>query len=342
MRDLRTVWVSDIHLGTRGSQAGALARFLRQTACETLYLVGDVFDGWQLRRSWYWPESHDALVREVLRKARSGTRVVFIPGNHDAFARAFVGERFAGVEVERDCMHRTADGRTLWVTHGDQFDTIVREAHWLAYMGHVGVELAHTATDVLDYFRQRRGLPYWCLSRDIKRVVLRMMGNSNRFNEAIVAATRARGVDGVICGHIHRAEIRTVDGILYCNDGDWVESMTVLAEQADGQLELIDCSSMRERRPGRPPRGARIPQEGTIAGGLAALLRPASAWPSMRGTVRSTVRTTARVAVRVATRPRLPTGTPVSLRVRGFSRGTGQASASSAEMRSATSNTARF
>ena len=240
---VRTVWISDLHLGTPGCQAGALLAFLREVECETLYLVGDIIDGWQLRRSWYWPQAHNDVVQKVLRKARKGTRVVFVPGNHDEFARKYVMHNFGGVDVVEECIHVTADGRRLWITHGDLFDGVIQCAKWLAYLGDAAYEFALRMNRHLNSFRARVGLPYWSLSRYLKLKVKRAVSYVSDFEEAVAREARKRGVDGVVCGHIHHAEIRDVDGILYCNDGDWVESLTALVEHADGRLEILDYSA---------------------------------------------------------------------------------------------------
>ncbi|MCR5864453.1 MAG: UDP-2,3-diacylglucosamine diphosphatase [Aquincola tertiaricarbonis] len=246
---LRTVWISDLHLGTPGCQAAALLDFLRDVECETLYLVGDIIDGWQLRRSWYWPQSHNDVVQKILRKARKGTRVVFVPGNHDEFARRYLSVNFGGVEVLEDCMHRTADGRTLWITHGDLFDGVVQCARWLALVGDVAYEFTLKVNRWFNSARARLGLPYWSLSRYLKLKVKRAVSYVGDFESAVAREAQRRGADGVVCGHIHHAEMRMIDGVLYCNDGDWVESLTALVEHADGRLEILDRS-----------RTARVPQ----------------------------------------------------------------------------------
>jgi len=237
---LRTVWISDLHLGTPGCQAAALLEFLRDVDCETLYLVGDIIDGWQLRRSWYWPQAHNDVVQKILRKARKGTRVIFVPGNHDEFARRYVAHSFGGVEVLEDCMHRTADGRLLWVTHGDLFDGVIQCARWLALVGDVAYEFTLRLNRHVNVLRARLGLPYWSLSRYLKHKVKRAVSYVGDFEAALAREARERGADGVVCGHIHHAEMRLIDGILYANDGDWVESLTALVEHPDGRLEIID------------------------------------------------------------------------------------------------------
>jgi UDP-2,3-diacylglucosamine pyrophosphatase LpxH len=237
---VRTVWISDLHLGTPGCQARALMDFLRDVDCETLYLVGDIIDGWQLRRSWYWPQAHNDVLQKILRKARKGTRVIFVPGNHDEFARRYVTHSFGGVEVAEECIHVTADGRRLWVTHGDLFDGVIQCAKWLAYTGDMAYEFTLKLNRWFNRARAHLGLPYWSLSRYLKLKVKRAVSYVSDFEIAVAREARKRGVHGVVCGHIHHAEIREIDGILYCNDGDWVESLTALVEHADGRLEIID------------------------------------------------------------------------------------------------------
>jgi UDP-2,3-diacylglucosamine pyrophosphatase LpxH len=270
---VRTVWISDLHLGTPGCQAKALLDFLRDVQCETLYLVGDIIDGWQLRRSWYWPQAHNDVVQKLLRKARKGTRVVFVPGNHDEFARRYVTHTFGGIEVVDDCMHVTADGRMLWVTHGDLFDGVIQCAKWLAYVGDAAYEFTLKVNRWFNRARARLGLPYWSLSRYLKHKVKRAVSYIDDFEAAVAREARRRGADGVVCGHIHHAEMRDIDGTLYCNDGDWVESLTALVEYDDGRLEIIDRSAqaapVREHLPAAEPE----PQPAPVFGAAEAMLR---------------------------------------------------------------------
>jgi len=240
--NLRTVWISDIHLGTPGCQADALLDFLRNSECETMYLVGDIIDGWQLRRSWYWPQAHNDVVQKILRKARRGTKVIFVPGNHDEFARKYVAHNFGGVDVMDEAIHTTADGRRLWITHGDLFDGVVQYAKWLAYVGDMAYEFTLKVNRHFNSARARLGLPYWSLSKYLKHKVKRAVSFISHFEVAVAREAKKRGVDGVVCGHIHHAEMRDIDGVLYCNDGDWVESLTALVEHHDGRLEIIDWS----------------------------------------------------------------------------------------------------
>lgn len=238
----RTIWISDLHLGTPGCRADALLDFLRRTECETLYLVGDVIDGWQLRRQWYWPQAHNDVVQKFLRKVRKGTRIVFVPGNHDEFARHFLGHSFGGIEVVKEAVHRTADDRLLWVTHGDLYDGVVQCARWLALLGDHAYEFTLKLNRWLNHLRARLGLPYWSLSKYLKLKVKRAVSYVSDFEAALAREARRRGAHGVVCGHIHHAELRDIDGILYANDGDWVESLTALVEHADGQLAILDWS----------------------------------------------------------------------------------------------------
>ena len=255
-RHYRTVWISDLHLGTPGCQARALLDFLKRVECDTLYLVGDIVDGWQLRRNWYWPQAHNDVVQKILRKARKGTRVVFVPGNHDEFLRRYVGHTFGGVEVVEEAVHTTADGRRLWVTHGDLFDGVVQCARWLAYLGDSAYTLALKLNQWFNSLRARFGLPYWSLSRYLKLKVKRAVSYVNDFEVALAREAHKRGLHGVVCGHIHHAEIRDIHGVLYCNDGDWVESLTALVEHADGQLAIADWSAQRRVGPAAAVAGA--------------------------------------------------------------------------------------
>ena len=245
---VRSVWISDIHLGTPGCQATALLDFLKSVDSEHLYLVGDIVDGWQLRRGWYWPQSHNDVVQKLLRKARKGTRVVFVPGNHDEFARKYIGVRVGGIEVVDDCVHLTADGRRLWVVHGDDFDGVIQCAKWLAHVGDSAYGVALELSRHLNRLRARCGLPYWSLSKYLKLNVKRAVSFIGDYERAVAREARKRNVQGVVCGHIHHAELREIDGVLYANDGDWVESLTALVEHADGGLELLDWSHRAERR----------------------------------------------------------------------------------------------
>ena len=229
-----------MHLGTRGCKADFLIDFLRYNDAETIYLVGDIIDGWRLKRSWYWPQAHNDVVQKVLRKVRKGAQVIYVPGNHDEWLRDYTLMQFGGVDVAEEVIHVTADGRRLLVIHGDVFDAVVKHARSLALLG----DGAYTAAIWLNrYFnkaRRRLGYQYWSLSAYLKHRVKNAMQYIGSFADAVVDEALRRGVDGVVCGHIHYAEMREIKGVLYCNDGDWVESCTALVEHFDGRLELIN------------------------------------------------------------------------------------------------------
>ena len=205
--------------------------------------MGDIIDGWQLRRRWYWPQAHNDVIQKLLRRARKGCRVVFVPGNHDEFAREFTGHQFGGIEVMEEGTHITADGRRLWIVHGDYFDAVVQTAKWLAYLGDNLYEFTLKLNRYLNQMRGRLGLPYWSLSAYLKHKVKKALNYVTDFEQAVAREAGRRDYQGVVCGHIHRAEMRQIDGVLYCNDGDWVESRTALVEHRDGTLELISWNS---------------------------------------------------------------------------------------------------
>jgi UDP-2,3-diacylglucosamine pyrophosphatase LpxH len=236
----RTMWISDIHLGTPGCQAAKLLEFLRATDAETIYLVGDIIDGWQLRRRWFWDQHHNNVIQTILKKAKKGTRVIFVPGNHDESVRQFIDLDFAGIQVRDELVHVTADGKRLLVLHGDRFDGVIACAKWLAYVGDGLYTMILRFNQHLNNWRARVGLPYWSLSQYLKLKVKNAVSYITSFETALASEARRLGLDGVICGHIHKAEIRDIDGVMYCNDGDWVESLTALVEDHDGKLRLVD------------------------------------------------------------------------------------------------------
>lgn len=274
----RAVFISDLHLGTPGCQAEALIEFLKSHTSNHLYLIGDIIDGWQLKRKWYWPQAHNDVVQKLLRKARKGCHVVFIPGNHDEFARDFINHHFGGVEVCHETTHVLADGRKLWLIHGDYFDAVVKYAKWLAYLGDNLYELALRLNRQLNNVRRRLKLPYWSLSAFLKNKVKKAVNFVADFETAVASEARKRGYDGVVCGHIHRAEIRTIDGVLYCNDGDWVESRSALVEHMDGTLELIYWDQVLDFVP--PVQPAR-PKNQAVTPPLDALPVPSAARTSL-------------------------------------------------------------
>jgi UDP-2,3-diacylglucosamine pyrophosphatase LpxH len=246
VQSYRAIWISDVHLGTRGCKAEFLLDFLKCTESDYLYLVGDMIDGWRLRRAWYWPQAHNDVVQKLLRKARKGTKVVFVPGNHDEFARGYLDFSFGDVQVLNETVHQTADGRRFLIMHGDQFDGVVKYAKWLAYLGDHAYTTALALNHWFNWCRRKLGYPYWSLSAYLKHKVKNAVQFIAQFEDAMIEVARHRGVDGVICGHIHHAELREIGGICYANDGDWVESCTALVEHMDGRLEVLRWAESRQ------------------------------------------------------------------------------------------------
>ncbi len=244
----RSVFISDTHMGTRGCKADFLAHFLGAFSTENLFLVGDIVDGWRLRKSWYWDEMHDEVVRLILRHAKGGAQVLYIPGNHDEMFRAWLPLRLeiGGVRLVAEAEHTTADGRRLLIIHGDQFDSVVRYAKTLAFLGDWAYTAALSINRWFNAVRRVLGYPYWSLSQWAKRQVKGAVKAIDRFEAALSGEARRRHLDGVVCGHIHHAEMRRVDGVLYLNTGDWVESCTALVEHHDGRLELLDWVALNK------------------------------------------------------------------------------------------------
>ncbi|MBA2126906.1 UDP-2,3-diacylglucosamine hydrolase [Hyphomicrobium methylovorum] len=254
----RAVFISDVHLGMRSSQTAALLDFLKDVECEVLYLVGDIVDFWKVRRGPHWPQSHNDVLQKLLRKARKGTRIIFIPGNHDDGLREYTGMHFGGVELHRDAIHESADGKKYLVLHGDEFDVVVRYARWLAFLGDRSYDAALALNVPLNFARRIFGLGHWSLSAFLKRKVKTAVSYIGEFEEALASEARRRGASGLICGHIHHANDRMIAGIHYLNCGDWVESCTAIAERFDGTFEIIDWKSVMQKRA----------QRGTRRGGL--------------------------------------------------------------------------
>ncbi len=242
---LRSVFISDFHLGTPGARADLLLEFLAQLDCEQLYLVGDVIDGWRLRKSWYWTSSFDAVLRAIFEQSRRGTRVIYIPGNHDEMFREWIGLEVAGITLAAEAVHEAVDGRRFLVMHGDEFDGVVRHLKFLAHLGDRAYGVALHVNRWFNLVRRRMGYSYWSLSQWLKRQVKEAVKTVDRFEAALTGEARRRGLDGVICGHIHHAEMRMVKGIQYMNTGDWVESCTALVEHTDGRFELLDWQALR-------------------------------------------------------------------------------------------------
>jgi len=247
-RKFRTIWISDIHLGTKGCNAAMLIDFLDHTDSETMYLVGDIIDGWRLKKKFYWPPEHNDIVWRVLKRARRGTRIVYIPGNHDEMVRPFCGMNFGGVEIKRADVHTTADERRLLVLHGDEFDTIMLAHRWLAFVGDALYHVMMGLNGWVNAVRNGLGLPYWSLSKAAKHKVKNAVEFISKYEEVVARAASERGVDGVVCGHIHTAEMRDFDGIAYYNDGDWVEGCNALVEHFDGTMEILHWSDEIAKR----------------------------------------------------------------------------------------------
>ena len=235
----RSLFISDLHLGTKGCQADLLLDFLKHTDADTIYLVGDIVDGWRLSSGWYWPQSHNDVVQKLMRKVRKGARMIYVPGNHDEFAREYAGLTFGGVEVMRHAIHVTADGRRFLVTHGDEFDIVVRHARWLALLGDWAYEVALTTNRWFNAVRRRLGFPYWSFSAWAKLKVKNAVNFIGSFEDALSEQAVRHDVEGVVCGHIHHAAIRAINGVTYVNTGDFVESCTGVVEHHDGRLEIL-------------------------------------------------------------------------------------------------------
>ncbi|CAN5286139.1 UDP-2,3-diacylglucosamine diphosphatase [soil metagenome] len=259
-RRYRTVFISDVHLGTKGCQAELLLDFIKHLECDRLYLVGDIIDGWKMIKSgFHWPQAHNDVVQKVLRLARRGVEVIYIPGNHDDRVRDFCGVHFGGVRVMRDAIHKAADGKRYLVVHGDEFDGIVNHAKWLAFFGDWSYRALLAANTHLNALRRRLGFGYWSLSAFLKVKVKNALQFIENFEAAVAEEARRRGVDGVICGHIHKAEIRDIGGITYINDGDWVESCTAVVEHPDGRFEILEWAKLSRQAPLAVPAPLREP-----------------------------------------------------------------------------------
>jgi UDP-2,3-diacylglucosamine pyrophosphatase LpxH len=246
-RSFRTLFISDVHLGARGSQAGRLLDFLRWHDADCIYLVGDIVDGWQLRANWYWPQLHNDVVQKLLRQARKGVRIVYLPGNHDEFLRDYYGTHFGGIEVVETAIHDGADGRRYLVIHGDHFDLVVTQARWLALLGSKAYDFAIIANRIFNAVRRRLGFGYWSLSQWAKLKVKNAVNYIGEFEKTLVSEAQRQNADGVICGHIHHAVIREDLGVRYLNCCDWVESCTAVGERHDGTFEIITWTeAMRE------------------------------------------------------------------------------------------------
>ena len=224
----KSIWISDLHLGTRGCQSELLLEFIKHTQSEKLYLVGDIVDGWALKNNWYWPQSHNDVIQKILKKARHGTRVFYLSGNHDEILRKFIPVNFGGVEIANQVIHETIDNKKYLVVHGDQFDGIIQCAKWLAILGSLTYDFLIYFNRYINFFRKKLGYEYWSLSKYLKFKVKNAVKFVSEFEKLVGNYARQHNVDGIICGHIHHANMQYIDNIHYINDGDWVESCTAL------------------------------------------------------------------------------------------------------------------
>lgn len=243
---MRSIWISDTHLGFRGCQAELLLNFLHSVQSENLFLVGDIIDCWSLKRNFYWPQTHNNVVRTVLGKAKHGTKVIYVPGNHDELFREYCGNVFGNVEIHENYIHTTVDKRRLLILHGDEFDSVVKHSRLLANLGSHAYALLLRLNVYVHFFRKLFNFPYWSLAAHLKHKVKNAVSYISSFEDAITSVAADKNVDGVICGHIHHAQISEINGILYCNDGDWVESCTALIETHAGQLHLIKWTEKQD------------------------------------------------------------------------------------------------
>lgn len=238
-RSVRTIWVSDVHLGTRGCKAEFLTAFLKSHRCETLYLVGDIIDGWRMKKSVYWPQAHSNVIRRILTLSKRGTKIVYVTGNHDEFLRKYSNNDFGNIHLMDRAIHETSDGRRMLVVHGDEYDVVVRYHKWIAILGDIAYNLLLMLNRWYNHLRLKMGYGYWSLSSHIKHRVKQAVNFIGEYEQALAAECKRGKFDGVICGHIHHAEIREIDGVLYHNCGDWVESCTALVETHSGEIELV-------------------------------------------------------------------------------------------------------
>jgi UDP-2,3-diacylglucosamine pyrophosphatase LpxH len=249
----RSIFISDVHLGFKGCQADLLLDFLRSTRCQYLFLIGDIVDVWNMRNGLYWPQSHNDVIRTILGKAKHGTRVVFIPGNHDEIFREYDGVRFGNLSIHNKYIHVTADERRLLLLHGDEFDSVVQCSPWLAHLGSYAYGFLLRMNRSVNAVRKGFGYRYWSLAAFLKHKVKNAVSYIGNFETAVARSAGKHGVDGLVCGHIHRPEIREIEGVLYCNDGDWVESCSALVEHRDGRLQLLDWDAVTEKKPSEVP-----------------------------------------------------------------------------------------
>ena len=235
----KSIFISDIHLGTRGSKAEVLLSFLKDVECDNLFLVGDIFDGWRLKKGWYWPQEHSTVIQKILRLSRKNTRIVYIPGNHDEFMRQFLEHNFGSVELHDEIVYEALNGKKYIIVHGDKFDLVTMNMKWLAYFGDWAYSSLLNINTGLHWIRSHFKLPYWSLSKWTKQKVKEAVNFIGNYEHSLAHYARIKHVDGIICGHIHSANISIIEDVEYMNCGDWVESCTALVETMDGKFQII-------------------------------------------------------------------------------------------------------
>jgi len=236
----KAIFISDVHLGSKGSQPDKLLQFLQNNECEHLYMVGDIVDGWRLKQKLFWPDEHMSLMNYVLHNANKRMKVTYITGNHDEFLRRYSGVDMGSIELVDECVYSDGDGKRYLVIHGDQFDVVTKYARWISVIGDIGYNLLIQVNRYLNKMRQFMGMEYWSISRWAKDRVKKAVNFMGDFKSIAARECESRGLDGIICGHIHRAEISEVDEFTYINSGDWVESCTAVIHNRDGNFELFD------------------------------------------------------------------------------------------------------
>jgi UDP-2,3-diacylglucosamine pyrophosphatase LpxH len=239
MKSYKTVFISDVHLGTKMCQAEKLLEFFKTFECEKMYLVGDIIDGWAMNRSKYWPQSHNDVIQKLLRRARKGTEIIYIPGNHDEFMRDFCDFEFGHIILAKESVHVGVDGKLYLIIHGDQFDAVISHAKWLSHIGSWAYDVSIIINIYLNKIRKLFGMPYWSLSSYLKQTVKESVNFIGDYESTLSNYVKSKKLNGVVCGHIHHANISDMNGIRYMNCGDWVESCTALVEHYNGSFEII-------------------------------------------------------------------------------------------------------
>ena len=252
IKTYRTIFISDVHLGTRDCKAEELNNFLKNNTCETLYLVGDIIDGWRIQQNkWKWKQSHTNVIRKILNASKKGTTVIYVVGNHDEFLRPMLpyGFSFGNIEIVNRSEHIGIDGKRYLVVHGDMFDGISKVAPWLNFLGDKAYDFILALNTRYNWLRHRLGFGYWSVSKYLKLQIKRAVSYIFQFESNLTDYCRRKGFDGIICGHIHTAEIKNIDGVVYMNDGDWVESCTALVEHHDGRWEIVNWTKIKDESP---------------------------------------------------------------------------------------------